>query len=89
MALHINFREGHAARYFVVHGRREDVKGVLIIRGGDAAEGIARRLRVEELARLRGAAVALLASEAMAGVSVGAVRTRRPYRGGDRGVESP
>ena len=89
MALHINFREGHAARYFMIHRRRQDVEGVLIIRRGDAAEGIARRFCIEELARLRGAAVAFLASDAMAGVSVGAVRTRRPYRGGDRGVESP
>ena len=54
MALDVDLREGHAARYFMIHGRREHIKGVLIIRRGDAAEGIARRFCIEELARLRG-----------------------------------
>ena len=57
MALDVNLREGDAARYFMIHGRREDVEGVLTISRGDAAEGVARRLCREELARLRGSAI--------------------------------
>ena len=54
MALDVDLREGDAARYLVIYRRREDVEGVLIIAGGDAAERVARTLCVEELARLRG-----------------------------------
>ena len=57
MALDVNLREGDAARYFMIHGRREDVERILIIAGGDAAEGVAGRFCSEELARLRGSAI--------------------------------
>ena len=57
MALDVDLREGDAARYFMIYRRREDVEGVLIIAGGDAAEGVARRLCREVLARLRGDAI--------------------------------
>ena len=54
MALDVNLREGDAAPHLLIHGRREHIKSVLIIAGGDAAEGVARRFTIEELAGLRG-----------------------------------
>ena len=57
MALDINLCEGYPTFDFVIYRRREDVEGVLIIAGGDAAEGVTRRCCFEELARLRGDAI--------------------------------